>query len=65
MCVQVVGLDFLIDADLHPWLLEVNGTPSLQVEHEDAAVEALIHTQKYGMVKVWQGGFYAKGSGWC
>ncbi len=62
---QVVGLDFLIDADLHPWLLEVNGTPSLQVEHEDAAVEALIHTQKYGMVKVWQGGFYAKGSGWC
>jgi hypothetical protein len=30
-CIQLVGLDFLVDADLHPWLLEVNGTPSLQV----------------------------------
>lgn len=45
---QLLGLDYLIDANLHPWLLEVNGTPSLAVEHEDKAVEQLIHTQKVG-----------------
>eukprot|EP00198_Chlamydomonas_reinhardtii_P004771 XP_001694107.1 predicted protein [Chlamydomonas reinhardtii] len=43
MTCEVVGLDYLIDADLHPWLLEV--------EHEDGAVERLIHDQKYGMVQ--------------
>ncbi|KXZ53247.1 TTL5 protein [Gonium pectorale] len=51
MTCELVGLDYLIDADLHPWLLEVNGTPSLQVEHEDAQVEQLIHEQKFGMVQ--------------
>ncbi|KAG2433886.1 hypothetical protein HXX76_008239 [Chlamydomonas incerta] len=51
MTCEVVGLDYLIDVDLHPWLLEVNGTPSLQVEHEDGAVEQLIHDQKNGMVQ--------------
>ncbi|GIL99848.1 hypothetical protein Vretimale_4813 [Volvox reticuliferus] len=51
MTCEVVGLDYLIDEDLHPWLLEVNGTPSLQVEHEDVRVEQLIHDQKYGMVQ--------------
>lgn len=31
---------------MHPWLLEVNGTPSLAVEHGDAPVEQLIHSTK-------------------
>jgi hypothetical protein len=26
---QLLGLDYLVDCDLVPWLLEVNGTPSL------------------------------------
>lgn len=26
---QLLGLDYLVDSDLVPWLLEVNGTPSL------------------------------------
>ncbi|PNH12996.1 hypothetical protein TSOC_000073, partial [Tetrabaena socialis] len=51
MTCEVVGLDYLIDEDLHPWLLEVNGTPSLQVEHENPRVEQLIHEQKNGMVQ--------------
>ncbi|EFJ42490.1 tubulin tyrosine ligase TtlE [Volvox carteri f. nagariensis] len=51
MTCEVVGLDYLVDDQLHPWLLEVNGTPSLQVEHEDPRVEQLIHDQKYGMVQ--------------
>jgi len=45
------GLDFLVGADLHPWLLECNATPSLAVEHSDAATQAAIHAQKNGMVR--------------
>jgi hypothetical protein len=32
---EVFGLDFLVDDGLVPWLLEVNATPSLAVEHRD------------------------------
>jgi tubulin polyglutamylase TTLL6/13 len=46
---QLLGLDFLVDTSLHPWLLEVNGTPSLAVDHADPATAALIHTQKVGL----------------
>lgn len=35
-----------MDSKLHPWLLEVNGTPSLAVEHGNPEVEALIRRQK-------------------
>ena len=24
-CLQLLGLDYLVDAQMHPWLLEVNG----------------------------------------
>jgi hypothetical protein len=43
---QLLGLDYLVDDAMHPWLLEVNGTPSLAVEHGDAPVEQLIHSTK-------------------
>lgn len=46
VCVQLLGLDYLIDDNMHPWLLEVNGTPSLAVEHGDTPVEQLIHDTK-------------------
>ena len=45
---QLLGLDYLVDTQLHPWLLEVNGTPSLAVEHENPDVEGLISKQKVG-----------------
>lgn len=48
---QYFGLDFLVDASLHPWLMEVNATPSMKVAHEDAAIEQLIHTQKWEFVQ--------------
>ena len=41
-------MDYLVDSSSHPWLLEVNGTPSLAVAHHDPAVEALIHNTKVG-----------------
>lgn len=43
---QLLGLDYLVDSNHHPWLLEVNGTPSLAVAHHDPAVEQLIHKAK-------------------
>ncbi|KAL6752058.1 tubulin-tyrosine ligase family-domain-containing protein [Haematococcus lacustris] len=47
---ELLGLDYLVDTSMTPWLLEVNGTPSLAVDHEDAKVEQMIHIQKAGMV---------------
>jgi hypothetical protein len=48
---QFFGLDFLVDRGMRPWLLEVNATPSMKVEHENAATEALIHQQKWPVVR--------------
>eukprot|EP00878_Enallax_costatus_P040036 GHUV01046010.1.p1 GENE.GHUV01046010.1~~GHUV01046010.1.p1 ORF type:complete len:602 (+),score=176.12 GHUV01046010.1:192-1997(+) len=48
---ELLGLDYLVDEDMHPWLLEVNGTPSLAVDHGDAPVEQLIHDTKNAMVQ--------------
>lgn len=45
-CVQLLGLDYLVDSSGHPWLLEVNGTPSLAVSHQDPTVEQLIQDAK-------------------
>eukprot|EP00198_Chlamydomonas_reinhardtii_P003616 XP_001692952.1 guanylate cyclase [Chlamydomonas reinhardtii] len=50
-CFQFFGLDFLVDAAARPWLLEVNATPSMKVEHEDAGVAALIGAQKWPAVR--------------
>ena len=43
---ELLGLDYLVDSSMNPWLLEVNGTPSLAVDHENPEVEALIGRQK-------------------
>lgn len=45
-CMELLGLDFLVDANLRPWLLEVNGTPSLAVEHSDPSTSAMIYEEK-------------------
>ena len=42
----MLGLDYLVDSELHPWLLEVNGTPSLAVDHQEQESEQLIYRQK-------------------
>ena len=50
-CFQYFGLDFLLDTNLKPWLLEVNATPSMKVEHEDPGVERMIRGQKLQVVR--------------
>lgn len=47
---QYFGIDFLIDSDLHPWLMEVNATPSMKVAHEDPATLQVIHDAKWPVV---------------
>ncbi|GLC40289.1 Tubulin polyglutamylase ttll5 [Pleodorina starrii] len=47
---ELFGLDYLVDTALRPWLLEVNATPSLAVQHSDPRVCGLIREQKEGMV---------------
>lgn len=48
---QVMGVDFLLDEHLHPWLLEFNSSPSMMVQHQDGEVRQLIYEQKYGMLR--------------
>ncbi|KAI8462616.1 MAG: tubulin-tyrosine ligase family-domain-containing protein [Monoraphidium minutum] len=48
---QYFGLDFLVDAALHPWLMEVNATPSMKVAHEDPATCNVIHDAKWPVVR--------------
>jgi hypothetical protein len=37
---QYFGLDFLVDTDMHPWLMEVNATPSMKVRRAQGSVHA-------------------------
>ncbi|KIY98981.1 hypothetical protein MNEG_8982 [Monoraphidium neglectum] len=48
---QYFGLDFLVDASLHPWLMEANATPSMKVAHEDPATQQVIHDAKWPVVR--------------
>lgn len=50
-CFQFFGLDFLVDVNGHPWLMEVNATPSMKVEHSVPVLERLIHQQKWPVVR--------------
>jgi len=47
---QMVGLDFLIDEHLEPWLLEFNSAPSIMAVHAEPEVRALIRDNKAEML---------------
>lgn len=34
LCFEILGFDIMIDADMRPWLIEVNHTPSFQTDSE-------------------------------
>jgi tubulin polyglutamylase TTLL6/13 len=48
---QMVGLDFLVDEGLVPWLLEFNSAPSIMAVHSDPSVRALIRANKGEMLR--------------
>jgi Tubulin-tyrosine ligase family len=47
---EVLGLDFVVDEDLKPWLMEVNNMPVLGVRHSVPSTCELIRSQKGGMI---------------
>jgi hypothetical protein len=47
---QLFGLDFVVDADLKPWLLEVNATPSMRVDHPCPVSAAVVEAEKWPAV---------------
>jgi hypothetical protein len=48
---QMVGLDYMIDEDMAPWLLEVNSAPSIMAVHSEADMQVLIKQQKQAMLR--------------
>jgi len=50
-CFQFFGLDYLVDSDCKPWLLEANATPSMKVEHARSDMRKLIHDQKWPVMQ--------------
>ena len=47
---QMVGLDYLIDESMTPWLLEVNSAPSIMAVHADPGTAELIRAAKQAML---------------
>jgi hypothetical protein len=47
---QMLGLDYLIDESLHPWLLEVNSAPSIMAVHSEVETCELIRSTKQAML---------------
>lgn len=44
-CFEVLGFDIMIDAKLRPWLLEVNHSPSFNIDSDlDKDVKATVIT---------------------
>ena len=48
---QMLGVDYLVDRDLRPWLLEFNSAPSTMVVHANAGARRLIHDQKAALLR--------------
>jgi tubulin polyglutamylase TTLL6/13 len=47
---QMLGLDYLVDEQLHPWLLEVNSAPSIMAVHSCPKTCQLIKKTKQAML---------------
>jgi hypothetical protein len=50
-CFELIGLDFLVDSNLRPWLLEANSTPSMTAEHSDEGTRERIKATKTALVQ--------------
>lgn len=48
---QLLGVDFLLDSDARPWLLELNSSPSIMTLHDDLDTAQLVADTKKAMVQ--------------
>ncbi|GAX73406.1 hypothetical protein CEUSTIGMA_g858.t1 [Chlamydomonas eustigma] len=48
---QLMGVDFMLDQDLQPWLLEFNSSPSIMTHHDDETTQKLIYEEKVAMLR--------------
>ena len=39
---ELLGFDFLLDNNLHPWLLEINHTPSMRLDNKGGDEEVIL-----------------------
>lgn len=46
-----MALDFLVDQDLKPWLIEINGTQHLAVQSTHREEESVIEKEKMAMIR--------------
>ena len=53
---QILGLDIFIDSNLKPWLLEINQTPSMEIEMKNemsgGRIKEISEVDKYIKTKI-------------
>lgn len=47
---QLLGVDYMIDNEMRPWLLEFNSSPSIMIGHDDETTSGFIYEEKRAML---------------
>lgn len=51
-CMEILGFDIMLDANMKPWLLEVNSSPAMSMEtHVDELVKPALLRDAFGLTQ--------------